>query len=355
MNRTDKPVITGIQQIGVGNPDVELAWSWAKSVGSDLKMFDSAAEADLMTRYTGGEVHRRRAIFALNLQGGGGLELWQFTSRVSTRPIKDIQLGDLGIYAAKLKCKDVEKAYNQLHDQGINLLGDIKFDPVGSPWFTIVDPFGNHYQVVIGGEWFLDYSNLMGGVCGAVIGVSDMDKSIAFYQEILGFDVIVYDQTGEFPDLANTFSNADVPFRRVLLKKKTKQTGFFSELVDSGHIELIQRLDGNVRTIFENRYWGDAGFIHLCFDVQRMDLLKSVCTDAGYPFTVDSESAFDMNEASGRFSYIEDPDGTLIEFVEAFKIPVLKKLGWYINLDKRDATKPLSKMLFRAMGLNRSR
>jgi len=355
MNKTDKPIITGIQQIGVGNPDVEKAWTWAKSVGSDLKMFDSADEASLMTRYTGGEVHSRRAIFALNLQGGGGLELWQFTSRVSARAAKDIKLGDLGIFAAKLKCKDVEKAYTTFLEKGINILGSIQLDPAGSPWFTVVDPFGNYYQVVTGGEWFLDYSHLMGGVCGAMIGVSDMDRSIAFYRDILGFDVIAYDQTGEFPDVAQTFADANVPYRRVLLKKKTKQTGFFSELVDSGQIELIQRMDGDVRPIFENRFWGDAGFIHLCFDVQRMDLLIPICTEAGYPFTVDSESAFDMNEASGRFGYIEDPDGTLIEFVEAFKIPILKKLGWYINLEKRESSKPLSKMLFRAMGLNRSR
>src|SRR5690606_39154021 len=226
MNKTDKPVITGIQQIGVGNPDVELAWTWAKSVGSDLKMFDSAAEADLMTRYTGGDVHSRRAIFALNLQGGGGLELWQFTSRVSARPAQDIHIGDLGIFAAKLKCKDVEKAYDHLRDLGVKILGGIELDPAGSPWFCIVDPFGNNYQVVSGGEWFLDYSHLMGGVCGAIIGVSDMDKSIAFYRDLLGFDVIIYDQIGMFPDLDSTFANGDGQFRRVLLKKKTKQTGF---------------------------------------------------------------------------------------------------------------------------------
>ena len=42
-----------------------------------------------------------------------------------------------------------------------------------------------------------------------------------------------------------------------------------------------------------------------------------------------------MGEAAGHFAYIEDPDGTLIEFVETLKIPIIKKLGWYINLEKR--------------------
>jgi hypothetical protein len=61
-----------------------------------------------------------------------------------------------------------------------------------------------------------------------------------------------------------------------------------------------------------------------------------------------------MNEASGRFSYIEDPDGTLIEFVEAYKLPILKKLGWYLHLEKRNPNKALPNFLFKAMGLSRS-
>ena len=57
-----------------------------------------------------------------------------------------------------------------------------------------------------------------------------------------------------------------------------------------------------------------------------------------------------MGDASGHFTYIEDPDGTLIEFVETHRIPVVKKLGWYIDLRKRDRTQQLPKFLLRMMG-----
>ena len=43
-----------------------------------------------------------------------------------------------------------------------------------------------------------------------------------------------------------------------------------------------------------------------------------------------------MGEASGRFTYIEDPDGTLIEFVETHKVPVVARIGLYIDMNKRD-------------------
>ncbi len=62
---------------------------------------------------------------------------------------------------------------------------------------------------------------------------------------------------------------------------------------------------------------------------------------------------FDMGEAAGHFSYVEDPDGTLIEFVESHKLPVSKKLGWYINLRKRNPEKPLANWIVKAMKYNR--
>jgi hypothetical protein len=84
-----------------------------------------------------------------------------------------------------------------------------------------------------------------------------------------------------------------------------------------------------------------------------MDQLQKDCESAGFPFTVDSGNTFDMGEAGGRFSYIEDPDGTWIEFVETHKVPIVKKLNWYIYLKKRNPAKYLPKWMLKAMALNR--
>ena len=70
--------------------------------------------------------------------------------------------------------------------------------------------------------------------------------------------------------------------------------------------------------------------------MRGMDELKSFVKSKGFPFTVDSKkshegNSFDMGEAAGHFSYIEDPDGTLIEFVETHKLPILKKFGLYLD------------------------
>jgi hypothetical protein len=109
--------------------------------------------------------------------------------------------------------------------------------------------------------------------------------------------------------------------------------------------------------IYEGRQWGDLGFIHLCYDIKGMDALRRECVEKGFPFTVDSthkhNNTFDMGEAAGHFSYVEDPDGTLIEFVETHKLPISKKMGWYINLRKRNPEKPLSNWILKSLKFNR--
>ncbi len=126
-------------------------------------------------------------------------------------------------------------------------------------------------------------------------------------------------------------------------------------MLGPSEIELFQVEGREPKKIFENRFWGDLGYIHLCFDVTDMASLKKECENAGHPFTVDSSNSFDMGEAAGHFTYTEDPDGSLIEFVETHKIPIFKKIGWYLNLKKRDPKKSLPKWMLASLALNRKK
>ena len=84
-----------------------------------------------------------------------------------------------------------------------------------------------------------------------------------------------------------------------------------------------------------------------------MSEIKTSCENLGHPFTVDSANSFDMGEAAGHFTYVEAPEGTLIEFVETHKIPIIKKIGWYLDLIKRGQTKPLPKWFFKLLASTR--
>jgi hypothetical protein len=57
-----------------------------------------------------------------------------------------------------------------------------------------------------------------------------------------------------------------------------------------------------------------------------------------------------MGKAGGRFAYLEDPDGTLLELVETHKVPILKSLGLYLDLRKRGMYKVLPDWMVRLMG-----
>lgn len=346
----DSPLISGVQQVGIGCKDVDATWKWYRRLfGFDVALFDDSAEARYMTRYTGGDVHSRRALLALNMSGGGGLEIWQFTSRQpADLPFRPVP-GDLGIFAIKFKSAYVDRSHNWLrkNSAGVSDLADL---PAGRGFWG-VDPFGNAFQVTEDNSWFKSDARPVGGVLGAVIGVSDMEASVRFYRELAGDTEIVYDETGHFGDLPG--GAAGRRFRRVVLVKKEASRGAFSHLLGNIQLELLQDLEGQPRRIFANRYWGDCGFIHLCFDTLDMDTLQKKLEKSGYPFTVDSGESFGMESAAGRFAYVEDPDGTLIELVETHKLPVLKKIGWYLDLRRRKHQKPLPNWMLGLLGLGR--
>ena len=119
-------IISGIQQIGIGVPNMKEAWKWYKEkFGFDIRVFEEAAIAKYMLPYTGGLPQKRHAALALNLQGGGGFEIWQYVDRTPLAPAFQIQLGDLGIFAGKIKCHDAALTHDFLKSKGVEMLTNI--------------------------------------------------------------------------------------------------------------------------------------------------------------------------------------------------------------------------------------
>jgi catechol 2,3-dioxygenase-like lactoylglutathione lyase family enzyme len=352
MSPASPQLITGIQQVGIGVVNATEAKLLYKDLfGMNVLVFEDKAPAALMTRYTGSEVHQRHAILSLNISGGGGFEIWQFTSRKPqvTQPWK---LGDVGIFGVKIKSANVQRAHTHFKSIPNIRMTALATNPAGQQHFWVTDPYGNHFNVIEGDAWFKLKNGISGGVAGVVIGVRDMDKAIAFYSRTLGIDEIIYQGESDGADL-RADDLRGTRFKRILLKKRVANQGAFCKLFGSVYIELVQSLDSEPQKIFQDRYWGDCGFIHVCFDVLRMDELKKRFETEGHTFTVDSASSFSMGTSAGRFCYVEDPDGTLIELVETHKIPVLKKIGWHINLQARKNDGPLPDWMISMLALNK--
>jgi len=345
-------LISGIQQVGVGVRDAESAFTWyRRHFGMDVPIFKDRATATLMTRYTGNQAHDRYAILALNMKGGGGLEIWQYTSREPQAPAAKPVLGDLGIFAVKLKVSDVEKAHQHVSSLSASQVSPVRKGPDGRKHFFTKDPDGNLFQLIENKNWFQQNGFPIGGVCGCIIGVNDMVKAIRFYQEVLGHKAVINDSEHVARDFEG-LPGGERHVRRVVLARTDVGRGAFGELLGATEVELVE-VKEPVTPIYKDRYWGDLGFIHVCFDVTGMNHLAQHCEQMGHPFTVDSRNSFDMGKAAGHFSYTEDNNGTLIEFVETHRVPILAKLGWYLDLRKREQAKPLPRWMVKAMGLNR--
>lgn len=349
----DNYIIAGIQQIGVGCTNFHEAWKWyIEMFQMDVRILEDDTVAERMLPYTGGKAQKRHACIAVNLQGGGGFEIWQYSERTPQSVGFEVQVGDLGIFAAKLKSHNPEAFHQQLKAK-YSAVGPLAQMPDGSSTFFVQDPWGNWFQIVQDDSIFINCHTLGGGIVGAMIGCTDIDRTAALYRDLLGYDKVLYDRTDIFADL-QFLRGGNQRYRRLLLTHSKEREGAFAPLYGSSTIELVQALDRTPRKIYQGRYWGDPGFIQICFDVTNMRRLEERSNQLGYPFTVDSCKAgghFDMGEASGHFTYIEDPDGTLIELVEAHKLTVLKKPHIVIDMLKRNRRKPFPKFFFRLMGL----
>lgn len=348
MKKKEK-VICGIQQVGIGVEDLMAAWKWYnKHLNIQIPMVDDEGVAERMLPYTGGKPQPRHAILAISQRGGGGFEIWQPQGRKVVYPKEPLRLGDLGINICKVKAKDINIAFNYFTDNEITILSDISVSPLGLEHFYIQDPWGNIFEIEKDDYCFIDVEQHTGGSNGVVIGVSDMEKSIKFYKELLDYDIVAFDKTDVFADFGD-LNGRKCKIRRVELKRSKPVCGPLSDLMGNSHLELVQNLDIEPHKTLEGRWWGDPGFIHLCFDVRNMDKVHEAAKALGHDFVCDSGDNFDMGDANGHFTYVEDPDGTLIEFVETLKIPVIRKLGISINLKKRDDYKHLPRFITKAL------
>ena len=355
-NKTNQFVISGIQQVGIGVENLVEAWKYYIEIfNMDVKILDDNHVADIMAPYMGGKPRPKRAVIAINMQGGGGFEIWNHQQHKPKKPDFELHFGDLGCFAVKIKSRNVKQSFDEFSKKNVKILGGISQSLDGKKTFFMEDIYGNTFQIVEDQSIFRDENRSTGGPVGAIVGCSDMEKTVSLYRNILGYDKMLADKTGVFDDIA-ALPSGGKPYRRILLTESVPRKGSFSRLFGQSYIELVQALDRQPNKIYENRYWGDPGFIQICFDVRNMRALEKKCKSMGFPFTADSavkqksdDESFEMGDAAGHFTYIEDPDGYLIEFVETHKIPIMKKLGIYLNLRKRDPEKPLADWILKML------
>lgn len=345
--------INGLQHIGVAVQDMDAALKfYRKYFGLDIPFFDSVQPAPLMDYYTRGKTITKRASMIMNLQGGCAIEVIRPTSFEPRGSKYPVTLGDLGIFMTTVKCRDIKAAHAFCTANRVSGLTPLAKDPAGRETFYITDPDQNIWQYVSSNQWYTTGKHFSGGVVACTTGVSNMEKALHLYSDVLGFDEVVYDKTGTFDDW-KSLPHGNENYRRVLLTQKAQPGGGFAKVTGKTYIELVQAMDRTPHYIFEDRIWADTGYAHIGFDVKGMQALGQDLAQSGYPFTCDSRNALSMGQTKVHCTYIHDDDRTLIELIEVYKVPIVEKWGIFLNVEKRDPLKPLPDFMLKALRFSR--
>jgi len=140
----------------------------------------------------------------------------------------------------------------------------------------------------------LRFSHL--GIC-----VSDVDASLAFYRDALGFELASeLEVKGEPSD--TLLRLRDVALRAVYLRR------------DGVTIELLHFASPGHSGDGAPRALNALGLTHLSLRVDDLDALVSDLEGRGFP--VLGATRIDNPEAGARAIFATDPDGTLLEFVQ---------------------------------------
>ncbi|ROT33380.1 VOC family protein [Micromonospora sp. HM5-17] len=138
------------------------------------------------------------------------------------------------------------------------------------------------------------------------ISVTDLDRSVAFYQALTGLAPVVRDETMRGDGFARS---QGLPCTRLR---------YATFHLDNLGIDLIQFQEpaGDPATVAANR----PGSMHLCFEVADLRAVYDRMRDAGFaffgePYTFVPEEVSPPEAAGTEVAYFNDPDGTNLELI----------------------------------------
>ncbi len=239
---------------------------------------------------------------------GIGLELIRSTDPVP-RPIrKDFRYGDIGVAKISIAVSDVMAVYEELKDQVAfcSKPQEVSIPAWGDYHFVYCrDPEGNFVE-------FVSAPNVrpvtrFGGIRWVGIAVTDLDRSLPFYQNLLGFDRLLVPIHTSFSDMLDQLvGTTGAHIRSCLLGNS----------MDDGIIELLEVTNPRGRSIPFGVTFGDFGYLQTCFYHSDISAVISYCNETGVEFLTGLKVMDDgIPEHAGSFIYIKDPDGVPVEFL----------------------------------------
>jgi catechol 2,3-dioxygenase-like lactoylglutathione lyase family enzyme len=304
------PRVSGVHHVAIGVRDLETMTAFYRDLMGFTEVFAEFGESEqeIMREVT----RSSRAVFsgATLQQKAGGIMLEFIQMREpAPRPIhRNVRYGDIGVTKITIATADVPSVWGKLRDR-VDFRSEPKTTVIaerGDYQFVYCrDPEGNLVEIASGNP---GAEQMFGGACSVGIGVSDLERSVPFYRDFLGFDVTLADAHESFSGLVDEVSGtAGTRVRSCLLSANAHGEAM---------IELFETLRPRGRSIPFSTCWGDFGYLQAAFNC---DDVHGVATDleaAGVELLC-SPKVLDGGpmEHPGEFVYARDPDGIPIEFL----------------------------------------
>ena len=153
------------------------------------------------------------------------------------------------------------------------------------------------------------------GVNYVGMGVSDMDRSLKFYGELLGFTQVMFDYTGSLPGMEKVAGKPETKARVVMLKNQN--TG----PLGLGMIKLVQLLPPDKPepcTVALTRLWPDIDIAEVCFNtrVGARKIFEQLVDKGVKAALIPSPGRFLPYNTENTYAYMRDPDNGLMEFID---------------------------------------
>ena len=318
-------MINALQHVGQGVRNVDTTYAfYRRNFGYKIKLNDLTVASKELEAVLG-SVETMRMMMAANVKGGGIIELIEHKSKpITSLPDEDLY-SRCGILEIGYGVMNIDKVVSDFQARDIRMLTPIHEIDLGHGrrWRTahLKDPDGLPLQLT---EDLLPGAQSpakaeVHGVSHVGIGISDLERSISFYQKVLEFNRLVCEFEGIVPE-KDPVSGDFVRRKMVLLERSADASGPLAGLLPRGTVKLIEIPAGGGRHIYEGRLWGDVGCMEFCLDVSDLLATVAVMKEKGVEIYLPPMEMSMGTGSKGFLAYIRDPDGTTVEFVEVRSI-----------------------------------
>jgi catechol 2,3-dioxygenase-like lactoylglutathione lyase family enzyme len=300
----------GVHHCVIGVKNLETMKSFYQGLLEFTDVFTEFPEDEYEPLSEVTRTFRPRYVGLLFSQAAGGIiiGLTQMIDPVA-RPIrKDFKYGDIGVAKITIAVSDLEILYSELKER-LNFCSrpkSVLIPKLGDCRFVYCrDPEGNLIEFVSGEN--LPVRGRFGGVRWLGVSVTDLSRSLAFYQKYLGFDSVVINVHEEFSGLVDEISGC----------KQTKvRSCVLASRQGDGMVELFEVMQPRGRSIPFSTRWGDFGYTQVCLNGKAGADIYQIADyfeKEGMEFL--SRPQLMHDEKGGGFFYMKDPDGIPIEFL----------------------------------------